>query len=68
MKAKKLTKELGMMIVYGAQMSNVCYNLSQMEYIPEHHRKIMKELCTNWDKACMDYIGPIKPLNKGKQK
>jgi hypothetical protein len=71
-KTTKITKKkkLDELIRFGSRMSNLCFNLGQEAHplnLPIEYKKTMNELREGWDKAYMDYIGPVKPL-KGKPK
>lgn len=44
-------KNLEALLLAGQQCSNCCYNLSQVEVLPAHGRKSMKESAQAWDQA-----------------
>ena len=39
------------LLIAGAKLSNICFNLSQRAAIPETDRKVMKESQVEWDTA-----------------
>lgn len=64
---------LAKLLLIGEQMSNLCFNWSQQNRFTDHERKMLRELCSNWDyfqrahRAEARAISPKRPATKARK-